>query len=170
MGRPSKPVNVIQIEKKSHRTKKELADRKAAEKNTLSGMPLKESPATREDPIAHKTYRTIKKMFKAIDKDDALYSPMVNRYCMITSEVEKLEEDRAKTEQMIDTAGSDCEPKEFIELMKLVMSIDSQLKNKRQQLFQIEKESCMTIASALRSIPKKQEKNQSELKKALYGS
>lgn len=169
MGRPPKPVNIIQMEKKSHRTKKELATRKAAEKSTLSGMPLKEAPGTKKDPVAHKTFRTLKKMFKAIDKDDALYSHTVNRYCMITSEVEKLEADRARTEQMIEESESECEPKDFIEMMRLTMSIDKQLKEKRQQLFQIEKECCMTIASSLRSIPKKPEEKKSELKKALYG-
>lgn len=170
MARPSKPTKVITMEKKSHRTKRELAERKAKEAATLSGSPMKEFAETKEDPVAHKTYRNIKKMFKAIEKDDALYSNTVNRYCMISAEVERLQSDRAKTEKMIEDSEGNCEPKDFIEMMKLLMSIDRELKNKRQQLFSIEKESCMTIASALRSIPKKPEQNQSELKKALYGS
>ena len=41
MGRPSKPTKVIAMEKKSHRTKKEMATRKANEAATLSGLPLK---------------------------------------------------------------------------------------------------------------------------------
>ena len=165
MGRPSKPANVIQMEKKSHRTKRELAVRKAGEASTLSGHPLKEAPATKADPVAHKTYQTIRKMFKAIEKDDGLYSPMVNRYCKITSEAEKLEADRARTEKLLE---EDMDPKDYVEMMRLLMSIDKELKSKRQQLFAIEKESCMTIASALRSIPKKPEQSaMSELKKAL---
>lgn len=168
MGRPSKPTNVIQMEKKSHRTKREMAVRKAGEASTLSGHPLKEAPATKADPVAHKTYQIIRKMFKAIEKDDGLYSPMVNRYCKITSEAEKLEIERARTEKMLEEQEDNLEPKEFIEMMKLLVSIDRELKNKRQQLFAIEKESCMTIASALRSIPKKPEQSaMSELKKAL---
>ncbi|MBO5621735.1 MAG: hypothetical protein J5959_08925 [Butyrivibrio sp.] len=170
MGRPSKPTKVIAMEKKSHRTKKEMATRKANEAATLSGLPLKEAPNTKADELAHKTFRTLKKLFKAIEKDDAIYSNTVNRYCMISAEVERLQDDRARTEKMIEDTRDDCEPKEFIEMMKLLMSIDRELKNKRQQLFAIEKESCMTIASALRSIPKKPENNTSELKKALYGS
>ena len=170
MARPSKPTKVITMEKKSHRTKKELADRKAREAGTLSGTPMKESADTKNDPVAHKTYRSLKKMFKAIEKDDALYSQTVNRYCMITAEVEKLQADRSRTEKMIEDSKDGCEPKEFIEMMKLLMSIDRELKSKRQQLFAIEKENCMTIASALRSIPKKPEQNTSELKRALYGS
>ena len=165
MGRPSKPTNVIQMEKKSHRTKREMAVRKAGEASTLSGHPLKEAPATKADPVAHKTYQTIRKMFKAIEKDDGLYSPMVNRYCKITSEAEKLEADRARTEKLLE---EDMDPKDYVEMMRLLMSIDKELKSKRQQLFAIEKESCMTIASALRSIPKKPEQSaMSELKKAL---
>ncbi|MBR4668544.1 MAG: hypothetical protein IKO76_07305 [Butyrivibrio sp.] len=171
MGRPSKPAKMIILEgNKDRRTKKELATRAANEKATLSGNPMKEAPETKVDPVAHKTFQAIRKMFKAIEKDDALYSPTINRYCRITSEVKSLESDRARTEQMIDDFKGDIEPKDYIAMMKLIISIDSQLKAKRQQLLQIEKESCMTIASALRSIPKKPEKNQSDLKKALYGS
>lgn len=170
MGRPSKPTKVITMEKKSHRTKKEIATRKANEAATLSGFPLKEAADTKADEVAHKTFRTLKRLFKAIEKDDAIYSNTVNRYCMISAEVERLQEDRSRTEKMIQDSEGECEPKDFIEMMKLLMSIDRELKNKRQQLFAIEKESCMTIASALRSIPKKSENNTSELKRALYGS
>lgn len=170
MGRPSKPTKVITMEKKSHRTKKEIATRKANEAATLSGFPLKEAADTKADDVAHKTFRTLKRLFKAIEKDDVIYSNTVNRYCMISAEVERLQEDRSRTEKMIQDSEGECEPKDFIEMMKLLMSIDRELKNKRQQLFAIEKESCMTIASALRSIPKKPENNTSELKRALYGS
>ena len=37
MPTPTKPANVIRLEKKSHRTKKELASRENAEKALLTG-------------------------------------------------------------------------------------------------------------------------------------
>ena len=42
MPTPTKPANVIRLEKKSHRTKKELASRENAEKALLTGEKLKE--------------------------------------------------------------------------------------------------------------------------------
>ena len=40
MPTPTKPANVIRLEKKSHRTKKELASRENAEKTLLTGEKL----------------------------------------------------------------------------------------------------------------------------------
>ena len=41
MARPSKPVAVLKSERKSHRTKAELAKRQAEEAKTLSGIKIK---------------------------------------------------------------------------------------------------------------------------------
>ena len=49
MARPSKPVSVIQMEKKSHRTKKELASRKRAEDQMLAGDKIRKFPEVREN-------------------------------------------------------------------------------------------------------------------------
>ena len=42
MARPSKPAAVIEYEKKSHRTKAELAKRKEEERKLLTGKEIKE--------------------------------------------------------------------------------------------------------------------------------
>lgn len=42
MPTPTKPVNVIRMEGKSHRTKRELKSRENAEKRLLTGEKLKE--------------------------------------------------------------------------------------------------------------------------------
>lgn len=39
MARPSKPVIVLEMEGRSHRTKEELKTRQAGEAQTLSGLP-----------------------------------------------------------------------------------------------------------------------------------
>jgi len=48
-----------------------------------------------------------------------------------------------------------------------MISIDKQIQVKRKMLFDIEKENVMTIAAALRSIPKKEEKKSDALRDAL---
>jgi hypothetical protein len=47
------------------------------------------------------------------------------------------------------------------------MSIDKMVQTKRKMLLDIEKENIMTIAAALRSIPKKEEKSSNKLLEAL---
>lgn len=59
--------------------------------------------------------------------------------------------------------------KEISNLYKMAVAIDKQIQSKRKMLLDIEKENIMTIAAALRSIPKKEEKTSNELLKALNG-
>lgn len=57
-------------------------------------------------------------------------------------------------------------------LSSTIISIDKQLQSKRKMLLDIEKENIMTIASALRSIPKKvdTESNKEKLLRAINGN
>ena len=50
---------------------------------------------------------------------------------------------------------------------KQLLDVDRQIQAKRKMLFDIEKENAMTVASALRSIPKAPIEKNSELKAAL---
>ena len=59
--------------------------------------------------------------------------------------------------------------KAIAKIMSSILSIDKQIQSKRKMLLDIEKENVMTIASALRSIPKKQEKEDNPLLKVLRG-
>ena len=55
-------------------------------------------------------------------------------------------------------------------MQKNLVSLDKQVQAKRKMLLDIEKENIMTIASALRSVPKKTEKKDNPLLAALTGS
>ena len=52
-------------------------------------------------------------------------------------------------------------------MQKNLVSLDKQVQAKRKMLLDIEKENIMTIASALRSVPKKTEKKENPLLAAL---
>ena len=54
-------------------------------------------------------------------------------------------------------------------MINSVLTIDRNIAQKRKMLLDIEKENIMTIASALRSIPKKEEKQENPLLKILRG-
>ena len=81
MPTPPKPHIVLLNEGKSHRTKAELEQRKKEEEALVTGEKLKERKETRQSPVAHKEFRRIIKLLEKIQKNDALYEPIINRYC-----------------------------------------------------------------------------------------
>lgn len=175
MPTPPKPHNVIVMEKRSHRTKKELSQRKESEEQLLSGEILKERKEVKNNPISHKEFLRINKILKNIEKNDAIYEAVINRYCMLQAECSDLEERREEFYQLTGdlrdtfykiTDQMEIDSKEkFALLMQLskdlakttasMIACDKQLQSKRKMMLDIEKENIMTIASALRSIPKK---------------
>ena len=176
MPTPCKPAAVIKIEKKSHRTKKELRQREQAEESLLTGQKITEAKEVKNNKIAHKEFLRITKLLQKIHKDDAMYGSVINRYCLLLAECNEFEEKREKlyrrSEELENHAG-ELEYSEYIkmqiDLSKQIISFDKQIQTKRKMLFDIEKENIMTIASSLRSVPKKAEKKANPLKEALSG-
>ena len=160
MARPSKPIALV----KGHRTKAEIAVREKAESDLLTGIKLKESKEVKDMPVAHKEFLRIKKLLKTIDKDDDLYGNVINMHCLLTAECSQLDEIKQKFINALDEFNDRCNDenmeyseiiKRRIEMQKQIMSCDSALMNKRKMLLDIGKENVLTIASSLRSIPKK---------------
>ena len=180
MARPSKPVLVLENERKSHRTKAELQKRKEEEAKLLSGMEMKERKEVRENKEAHKEFTRLKKLMKNIEKNDALYETVINRYAMLLAECMDFEEKRESfykdlqelTEHM-DEIVEETSLAEYHKLkntmQKNILDIDRQVQAKRKMLLEIEKENVMTIAASLRSIPKKEDKADDPLLKVLKG-
>ena len=96
MARPSKPAKVIEMENKSHRTKKELKARKQAEESLLSGVILKESKEVEGNPRAHKEFLRVRKLLSGIEKSDDLYGSVINRYCLTLALILKRKENTHK--------------------------------------------------------------------------
>lgn len=180
MPTPPKPTNVILLEGKSHRTKKELAERKRAEAQLLTGKVLKEAAEVKENEKAHKEFQRIRKLLKSIEKDDDLYGATINRYCLLMAECSDFQD---KREMMYRQMQDLQESKEKFErnedlttyymlqstMQKNMIALDRQVQTKRKMLLDIEKENIMTIASYLRSVPKKTDKKKNPLMEALAG-
>ena len=182
MARPSKPVLVLENEKKSHRTKAELQKRKEEEAKLLSGMEMKERREVRENKEAHKEFVRLKKLMKNIEKNDALYETVINRYAMILAECKDFEEKREgfykdlqelteNKEEMLDNEEISLSGYYKLKntMQKNIIDLDRQVQAKRKMLLEIEKENVMTIAASLRSIPKKDNKAEDPLLKILKG-
>lgn len=94
MPTASKSADIIRMEGKSHRTKKELRQREQAEKALLTGIPLKERQEVKDNEIAHKEFLRLKKLLEKINKFDDMYGAVINRYCILYAETKEFEEKR----------------------------------------------------------------------------
>lgn len=194
MPTPAKPFKVLSTEKKSHRSKAELKIREEGEQSLSTDIELKERKEIKQNKIAHKEFKRIEKLLKNIDKNDAIYEAVINRYCLLQAECYDLEERREECYKLIfelkeEQKGfieelqdrEDCTSNELIgykleyakaidKMMGSMLAIDKQISSKRKMLLDIEKENVMTIASALRCIPKKDDKEKDNpLLKVLRG-
>lgn len=185
MPRASKPISAC----KGHRTKSEIRAREQAESDLLTGSKISEKPETKSDKLAHGEFLRVSKLFHKIGKNDALYTSVINRYCVLYSEcmefkstaqttlllIQEFEKSFKEYIKQIDDNEERLKQSKQVakilsDLYRRQQAIDSQIMTKRKMMFDIEKENLMTIQSALRSIPKEPERQgdaMSELKKAL---
>lgn len=176
MPTPTKPFKVLTTEKKSHRTKAELKLREEGEKSLSTEIELKERKEVKQNKVAHKEFKRIQKLLEKIEKNDAIYEAVINRYCLLQAECTDLEERREEfynllfelkeeMKKVTDDMEVDTEKattileysKTIAKIMNSMNAVDKQIQSKRKMLLDIEKENIMTIASALRCIPKKEE-------------
>ena len=179
MPTPPKPYKILKAENKSHRTKAEMKLRKEGEQALSTATKIKERKEVKKNKIAHKEFKRIEKLLQNIDKNDAIYEAVINRYCLLQAECLEFEEKRERffndmekiEEQYVN--DEDYTIKEYYSLInsmqKNILDIDKQIQSKRKMMLDIEKENVMTIASALRNIPKKEEKEDNPLLKVLRG-
>ena len=166
MSRAPKPVIILADERKSHMTKAEIKFRKQAEAALLSDTKFKEKPEVKNNPVAHKEFLRLKKLFLSIGKNDGLYENAVNRYCQLFAECHDFEEKRERFYNDMEELKKqfDNGTLDFIsydvrraKLAGLIIQLDKQVMSKRTMMLALEKENVMTIAASLRSIPKKAE-------------
>lgn len=186
MSRRIKPAATIAAEGRSHRTKAELEARAKAEKALLSGEKLKERASVKADENAHAEFKRVSRLLAAIDKADALYTAIVNRYCELYSETLTLTEAALTSRRIIDKLSEkvelladdeDADPDTLLSIsaalskaLSSLNSADSKIMTKRKMMLDIEKECCMTVSAALRTIPKEPDTTDADaLVRALNG-
>jgi hypothetical protein len=163
MPTPPKPVSVLRMEGRSHRTKKELEAREKLEKAQLTGQRMREPEDVKKDEVAHATWKRVAKLLAAIGKADALYEQQIARYCRLASEAALSERQMmrlAKMQDELDEARDSGETSgmEYVtsaaKIADLRQSEENMLMRRRKMMFDIERESLMSIAASLRAIPK----------------
>ena len=164
-GRPSKPIALVQ----GHRTKAEKEVRQKAEAALLTGHKLKENPEVKDNPIAHKEFQRIRKLLRAIGKDDDLSGNIINTHCLLHAECKEFEQMKERLYSDLKQLGEAYNRNEmdFLtytdqkgKIQNSLFTCDKKIMEKRKMILDISKENIMTIQSALRSIPKKPEKKE----------
>ena len=176
MPRGSKAVSAA----KGHRTKAEISAREQAEQDMLSGKKLVEFPGVKGDPAAHEEFKRVAALMRAIGKDDALYSAAINRYAELFSEIlrdrmeiqrlQKLMDELQEKFNETDPSSDDISKfaKNYSGMLMQADKLKNSIQTKRKMMGDIEKENCMTVQAALRSIPKETgKKDDSPLMKIL---
>ena len=130
MPTPPKPYLVLKNEGKSHRTKAELKQREQGEKALATGTALKERPEVKSNPVAHKEFIRLNKLLKSIEKNDAIYESVINRYCMLQAECFDFEEKRESFYRDIQKLASDKD--RLIDSGEISLSAYYKLKNNMQ--------------------------------------
>lgn len=156
MARPSKAADALG----RHATKDELNQRRAAEQSMLTGRRLSEQLQVADNPVAHKEFQRVQPLLAAIGKDDALYESVINRYCLLRAECEDFQRLKERFMDNLDALEDDTEMEPATKyklqasMQKSILDADNRVQAKRKMMFDIEKECAMTVASALRSVPK----------------
>lgn len=160
MARPSKSMDVLESEGRTHLTKQQKEARKNAEKAFATGEILKERPEVKENQVAHKEFKRVTKLLASVGKNDALFEGIINRYCMLQAEcasfVEMREMFSRDLEQLRADETMDAETR-YVMATKMqynILNIDKQMQAKRKMSLDIEKECAMTISAAMRTVPK----------------
>jgi hypothetical protein len=170
MPTPSKPIALIKQEGNRRRlSKKAIEHREKMENQLFTGVELKASEEVLNNTEAYKEFKRLKPLLKAINKDDELIGYIINQHCLLVSEcfdlttqrktfLDNLEkfEDRIIDEEITFTDKMKIK----MGIQKQILDCDKALMNKRKMLFDIAKENIMTIAGALRSIPKKPQEDE----------
>lgn len=155
-----------------HRTKAELEERENAEKATMTGKKLAVAEETKENPAAYAEWKRVTRLMTKLNKNDAIFSAVMNRYCQLFGEIQdafqqKNEVQRLlkKTEEAFDAASDTYEGDDAVKqiiqftkqingLLKQISDIDNRIMSKRRMRMDIEKENAMTVASSLRTLPR----------------
>lgn len=179
MPTPSKPFVVLKSEGKSHRTKAELKSREEGEKALTSDEKMKVKKEVKNNKIAKKEFTRIYGLLANIEKNDALYENVINRYAMLYAECYEFEEKRERFYNDMIKLDEEYEEDDDFTMKKYytlinsiqrnIIDLDKQIQNKRKMMLDIEKENIMTIASQLRNIPKKTDEQDNPLLKVLRG-
>lgn len=153
-GRPAKPIDLHLVEGKKHLTKREIAERKKQESSLKSNTTFRPNEKVKNNPVALKMFKKLKKLYAKIDYVEGLDENIINRYCLLTAESSALETLLTKMNEDVEN----CEEyTDRISLYKSIAGIERDLNQNRNMLLKIEDRLFLNPTSRVKNVPKKQE-------------
>jgi len=152
-GRNGKPIQLIKSEgNKRHLTKAEIEHREKFEQALYTGIKFKERKSVKEDPVAHKEFLRLRKLYKHIQYVDGLDEAIINRYCLLTSKEQALQKLLDRMNDDID----DCEDfKDRMALYKTISGTLAGINKVRDMILKLEDRLFLNPTARIKSIPKK---------------
>lgn len=166
-GRPAKPIDLHLAEGLKHLTKDEIEARRAQENSLRSHAKYRPSDKVMQNSIALRTFKKLKKLYKNIDYVDGLDEMVINRYCLMTSEIEGLEQLLSKMNEDIDN----CEKaSDRVQLYKTIQSAEITINRMRDMLLKMEDRLFLNPTSRVKNVPQKKKEEAPQSKWARFGA
>lgn len=177
-GRPRKPISILKNEKKTHLTKKQIADREKSEVTT--GNKKLEAPEyIKKDLNAYKKWQEVLLIYKDVEFVSSGDSGFLARYCLTYSEYLGLIERRNRLVSMYSDwrEYKSVLPEEFRmaidELFKFdyELQLESAINKKMELLIKMEDRSFLNPLAKVKGIPQPKEKpKQTPLQQRGFGN
>lgn len=191
MGRPAKPIDLLLMEGKKHLTKDEIEERRNAEIK-FGDKKIKCPDYVKDDIIALKKWKELKKLFSDFEFVSAGDSEIVARYCVTYSEYLDLRKSYQKIKEInYDSSALDAAidaelknedgssekiftykvKKQLRDMISVnaLLTIENAINKKVELLCKMEDKMFLNPISKLKNIPKKQEEEKPSAKWGKYG-
>lgn len=149
----AKPVSLLRLEGKGHRTKAELDYRERGEKALKTGREFRMIPQVKADKIAHAEFTRLKRLFSKMEMElvEALDQQIINRYCLEVSHTFRLQE-------MLDRLTDDLDAAETVEdrlkIYPQIRSTNIAMSQNKELLLKYEDRLFLNPVSRIKAIPK----------------
>ena len=154
MGRPRKPIGLILLEGKTHLTAEQIEKRLKEENSLNSKVAYQPNKKVKSNPVALEMFLKLQKLYKEIDFVDGLDENIINRYCLLTSEVDAMEILLQRMESDIDK----CENSgQMVTMYKSISGMEGNLDRSRNTLLKMEDRMFLNPTARIKNVPKKQE-------------
>ncbi|HOR12295.1 MAG TPA: P27 family phage terminase small subunit [Clostridia bacterium] len=165
-GRPAKPIALHLQEGKKHLTKAEIEARKKAEAAASSGIKnFRADEKVMADPVALKVFKKLKKLYKTVEYVEAMDEAVINRYCIMTSEIDALEKSIAR----MTAETHECESaSDRVVLYKTIASTQGALLRLRDMLLKVEDRMFLNPAARAKNVPRAEKSDAGTSKWSTY--
>lgn len=156
-GRPAKPIDLLLMEGRNHLTKAEIETRQKREQSLRSGTTFRANEKVRNSPVAMRMFRSLKRLYKDIEYVEGLDEAVINRYCLMTAEIDGLENLVAKMQDDID----ECEEaSDRVQLYKTIANAEITINRIRDMLLKIEDRLFLNPTSRTKNVPRPQKEEE----------